>query len=70
MLNPVAMTIIATTFPVPTRRAKAIGVFGATAGLALTTAGCRRRGFGLSIGVQVRAGVVLNWRRHRPNRRG
>ena len=35
MLNPVAMAIIATTFPVPTQRAKAIGVFGATAGLAL-----------------------------------
>jgi EmrB/QacA subfamily drug resistance transporter len=35
MLNPVAMAIIATTFPVPAQRAKAIGVFGATSGLAL-----------------------------------
>ncbi|MCE7003244.1 MFS transporter [Kibdelosporangium philippinense] len=35
MLNPVAMAIIATTFPVPAERAKAIGVFGATSGLAL-----------------------------------
>ncbi|GAA3563717.1 MFS transporter [Amycolatopsis ultiminotia] len=35
MLNPVAMAIIATTFPAPAQRAKAIGVFGATSGLAL-----------------------------------
>ncbi|MFC0540705.1 DHA2 family efflux MFS transporter permease subunit [Kutzneria chonburiensis] len=35
MLNPVAMAIIATTFPTPAQRAKAIGVFGATAGLSL-----------------------------------
>jgi EmrB/QacA subfamily drug resistance transporter len=35
MLNPVAMAIIATTFPDPTERAKAIGVFGAMSGLSL-----------------------------------
>jgi EmrB/QacA subfamily drug resistance transporter len=35
MLNPVAMAIIATTFPEPRERAKAIGVFGSMSGLAL-----------------------------------
>ncbi len=35
MLNPVAMAIIATTFPDPAERARAIGVFGATSGLSL-----------------------------------
>jgi MFS family permease len=35
MLNPVAMAIIANTFPVPAERAKAIGVFGSMSGLAL-----------------------------------
>ncbi|WP_412543100.1 MFS transporter [Longispora sp. K20-0274] len=35
MLNPVAMAIIATTFTVPTERAKAIGVFGSMSGLSL-----------------------------------
>jgi EmrB/QacA subfamily drug resistance transporter len=35
MLNPVAMAIIATTFPDRTERARAIGVFGAVSGLAL-----------------------------------
>jgi EmrB/QacA subfamily drug resistance transporter len=35
MLNPVAMAIIATTFPKPVERAKAIGVFGSMSGLAL-----------------------------------
>ncbi len=35
MLNPVAMAIVATTFPDPAERARAIGVFGATSGLAL-----------------------------------
>ncbi|MEV0148301.1 MULTISPECIES: DHA2 family efflux MFS transporter permease subunit [unclassified Nonomuraea] len=35
MLNPVAMAIVATTFPARAERARAIGVFGATSGLAL-----------------------------------
>ncbi|MFF4986378.1 MFS transporter [Streptosporangium saharense] len=35
MLNPVAMAIVATTFPEPAERARAIGAFGATTGLAL-----------------------------------
>jgi EmrB/QacA subfamily drug resistance transporter len=35
MLNPVAMSIIATTFPAPAERARAIGVFGSVSGLAL-----------------------------------
>ena len=35
MLNPVAMAIVATVFPDPARRARAIGVFGAVAGLSL-----------------------------------
>jgi EmrB/QacA subfamily drug resistance transporter len=35
MLNPVAMAIVATTFPVPAERARAIGVFGSMSGLAL-----------------------------------
>ncbi|MFG1816768.1 MFS transporter [Kribbella sp. NPDC049174] len=35
MLNPVAMAIVATTFPDRTERARAIGVFGAMSGLAL-----------------------------------
>jgi EmrB/QacA subfamily drug resistance transporter len=35
MLNPVAMSIIANTFPAPAERARAIGVFGSVAGLAL-----------------------------------
>ncbi|MEV7096422.1 MFS transporter [Amycolatopsis sp. NPDC051045] len=35
MLNPVAMAIVATTFPVPAARARAIGVFGSMSGLAL-----------------------------------
>jgi EmrB/QacA subfamily drug resistance transporter len=35
MLNPVAMAIVATTFPDPAERARAIGVFGSMAGLAL-----------------------------------
>ncbi|MFF4417730.1 MFS transporter [Streptosporangium sp. NPDC001559] len=35
MLNPVAMAIVATVFPEPAERARAIGVFGATTGLAL-----------------------------------
>ncbi|MFF1834425.1 MFS transporter [Streptomyces sp. NPDC058231] len=35
MLNPVAMAIIATTFPDPKERAKAIGVFGSMSGLSL-----------------------------------
>jgi EmrB/QacA subfamily drug resistance transporter len=35
MLNPVAMAIVATTFPDPGERARAIGVFGAMSGLAL-----------------------------------
>ncbi len=35
MLNPVAMAIIATTFPVPAERARAIGVFGSITGLSL-----------------------------------
>ncbi len=35
MLNPVAMAIVATAYPVPAERARAIGVFGAMSGLAL-----------------------------------
>ncbi|AWS43971.1 MFS transporter [Streptosporangium sp. 'caverna'] len=35
MLNPVAMAIVATTFPDRAERARAIGVFGATSGLSL-----------------------------------
>lgn len=35
MLNPVAMAIVATTFPDPAERARAIGVFGSMSGLAL-----------------------------------
>jgi EmrB/QacA subfamily drug resistance transporter len=35
MLNPVAMSIVATTFPDRAERARAIGVFGAMSGLAL-----------------------------------
>ena len=35
MLNPVAMSIIANTFPDPAERARAIGVFGSVSGLAL-----------------------------------
>jgi hypothetical protein len=35
MLNPVAMAIIANTFPGPAERARAIGVFGSVSGLAL-----------------------------------
>src|SRR5207248_608722 len=35
MLNPVAMAIIATTFPSPAERARAIGVFGSMSGLSL-----------------------------------
>ncbi|WP_410596170.1 MFS transporter [Amycolatopsis sp. lyj-23] len=35
MLNPVAMAIVATTFPEPAARARAIGVFGSMSGLAL-----------------------------------
>jgi EmrB/QacA subfamily drug resistance transporter len=35
MLNPVAMAIIATTFPHPAERARAIGVFGSMSGLSL-----------------------------------
>jgi EmrB/QacA subfamily drug resistance transporter len=35
MLNPVAMAIVATTFPHPAERARAIGVFGSMSGLAL-----------------------------------
>lgn len=35
MLNPVAMAIVATTFPDPSERARAIGVFGSMSGLAL-----------------------------------
>lgn len=35
MLNPVALSIIANTFPEPKARARAIGVWGAVAGLAL-----------------------------------
>ncbi|GGU71101.1 MFS transporter [Streptomyces albospinus] len=35
MLNPVAMAIVATTFPQPAERARAIGVFGSMSGLAL-----------------------------------
>jgi len=33
MLNPVAMAIVATTFPDPAERARAIGVFGSMTGL-------------------------------------
>ena len=35
MLNPVAMAIVATTFPDPAERARAIGVFGSMSGLSL-----------------------------------
>ena len=35
MLNPVAMAIVANTFPDPPERARAIGVFGSVSGLAL-----------------------------------
>jgi EmrB/QacA subfamily drug resistance transporter len=35
MLNPVAMAIVANTFPNPAERARAIGVFGSVSGLAL-----------------------------------
>jgi EmrB/QacA subfamily drug resistance transporter len=35
MLNPVAMAIVATTFPEPAERARAIGVFGSMSGFAL-----------------------------------
>ena len=35
MLNPVAMAIVATTFPERSERAKAIGIFGAVSGLSL-----------------------------------
>jgi len=35
MLNPVAMAIVANTFPGPAERARAIGVFGSMSGLAL-----------------------------------
>jgi EmrB/QacA subfamily drug resistance transporter len=35
MLNPVAMAIVASTFPEPAERARAIGVFGSVSGLAL-----------------------------------
>ncbi|HYA52434.1 MAG TPA: MFS transporter, partial [Streptosporangiaceae bacterium] len=35
MLNPVAMAIVATTFPDPAGRARAIGVFGSMTGLSL-----------------------------------
>nr|WP_250574591.1 MFS transporter [Nonomuraea sediminis] len=35
MLNPVAMAIVATTFPDPAERARAIGVFGSVTGLSL-----------------------------------
>jgi EmrB/QacA subfamily drug resistance transporter len=35
MLNPVAMAIVATTFPDPVERARAIGVFGSMSGFAL-----------------------------------
>jgi EmrB/QacA subfamily drug resistance transporter len=35
MLNPVALAIVVTTFPDRTERARAIGVFGSTSGLAL-----------------------------------
>ncbi len=37
MLNPVALSIIANTFPEPKARARVIGVWGAVAGLALAT---------------------------------
>ncbi len=37
MLNPVAMAIVATTFPEPAERARAIGVFGSMSGLALAS---------------------------------
>jgi EmrB/QacA subfamily drug resistance transporter len=36
MLNPVAMAIVVTVFPDRAERARAIGIFGATAGLSLT----------------------------------
>lgn len=35
MLNPVALSIIVSTFPEPAERARAIGVFGSTSGLSL-----------------------------------
>ncbi|SEF35535.1 drug resistance transporter, EmrB/QacA subfamily [Amycolatopsis pretoriensis] len=35
MLNPVALAIVATVYPVPAARARAIGVFGSMSGLAL-----------------------------------
>ncbi|GIH20828.1 MFS transporter [Rugosimonospora africana] len=35
MLNPVALAIVATTFPEPAQRARAIGVFGSMSGLSL-----------------------------------
>jgi EmrB/QacA subfamily drug resistance transporter len=35
MLNPVAISIIASTFPAPAERARAIGVFGSVSGLSL-----------------------------------
>jgi EmrB/QacA subfamily drug resistance transporter len=35
MLNPVAMSIVANTFPEPAERARAIGVFGSVSGLSL-----------------------------------
>ncbi|MBW8482381.1 MFS transporter [Actinomadura parmotrematis] len=35
MLNPVALAIVATVFPEPAERARAVGVFGAMSGLAL-----------------------------------
>jgi EmrB/QacA subfamily drug resistance transporter len=37
MLNPVAMSIIATTFTEPARRARAVGAWGAVAGLSLAS---------------------------------
>src|SRR4051812_13110213 len=35
MLNPVALSIVATTFPEPGERARAIGIFGSVSGLSL-----------------------------------
>jgi EmrB/QacA subfamily drug resistance transporter len=35
MLNPVALSIVATTFPEPSERARAIGIFGSVSGLSL-----------------------------------